>query len=148
MASTNPLISQGTLNRLRASVVVNDSPSLNVTAGYLGEEGISIALEGDTTTFINTLTGAVTSPEPYQKVTVTIHLLKTQPLAGLYKKQMEDLATLGNIVVRPDSAALPPYDFTNCAIQGVEPLRLNGKDAGYVVRLGGYYLVNQNLYNT
>ena len=148
MASTNPLISQGTLNRLRASVVVNDFPTLNVTAGYLGEEGISMALEGDTTTFIPTLTGAVTSPEPYQKVTVTVHLLKTQGLAGQYKSQMEALATIGNIVVRPDSAALPAYDFTNCAIQGVEPLRLNGKDAGFVVRIGGYYQVNQDLYNT
>ena len=147
MPTTNPLISQGTLNRLRASVVVNDFPSLNVTAPYLGEEGITLALEGDTVTFIPTLTGAVTSPEPYQKVTVTIHLLKTQGLAGQYKSQMESLALIGAIVVRPDAKSLPPYDLINCAIQGVTELKLNGKDAGWTARLGGYYLVNQDLYD-
>ena len=146
--STNPLINQGTLNRLRASVTWDNFPGLNVTAPYLGEEGISLSLDGDTTTFINTMTGAVTSPEPYQMVTITMHLLKTQGLAGQYKSQMENLATLGNGVVRPDSSALPAYDITNCAIQGVEPLKLNGKDAGFTVRIRGYYVVNQSLYDT
>lgn len=148
MGTTNPLIDQGSLNRLRASVVINDFPSLNVTAPYLGEEGISITLDGDATAYLNTLTGAVTSPEPFQKVTVNIHLLKTQGLAGQYKAQQEALSLVGNIVVRPDSKALPAYDFNNCSIQGIRDLKLNGKDAGFMVRIGGIYIINQNLYDT
>ena len=91
MAGTNPLVSQGSLNRLRASVVWPDNPTLNVTASYLGKEGVSLALDGEATTFINTLVGAVTSPEPYQMITLTIHLLKTQGLASLYKSQQEKI---------------------------------------------------------
>ena len=63
----NPQIAQGTLNRARGSVVVADSPELNVTAPYLGREGISTNFEGDTTARIHTLTGVVNSPEIYME---------------------------------------------------------------------------------
>lgn len=148
MASNNPLVAQGTLNRLRASVTWNDFPALNVTAPYLGEEGLSLTLEGDTTTYIKTMTGQVTSPEPYQPISLTMELLKTQSLGPAYKAQAEALALIGNGTVRVDASTFPAYDIVNCAIMGVETLKLNGKDAGYRVRIGGYYLVNQNLYNT
>jgi hypothetical protein len=144
----NPLIVQGSLNRLRASVVWNDFPSLNVTASYLGKDGISLALDGESTAFINTMTGAVTSPEPYQMITLTLNLLKTQGLAGLYKSQVETSALLGNGVVRPDSVALPAYDITNCAIESVRELKFSGEDAGYAVTVKGYYLVNSSLYDS
>ena len=144
----NPLIVQGSLNRLRASVVWNDFPSLNVTASYLGKDGITLALDGESTAFINTMTGAVTSPEPYQMITLTLNLLKTQGLAGLYKSQVETSALLGNGVVRPDSLALPAYDITNCAIESVRELKFSGEDAGFAVTVKGYYLVNSSLYDS
>jgi hypothetical protein len=147
MAGTNPLVSQGSLNRLRASVVWPDNPTLNVTASYLGKEGVSLALDGEATTFINTLVGAVTSPEPYQMITLTIHLLKTQGLASLYKSQQETSSLLGSGVVRPDSVALSAYDIVNCAIASVRELKFNGEDAGFMVTVRGYYLVNSNLYD-
>lgn len=146
--STNPNISQGTLNRLRASVTWNDFATLNVTAPYLGEDGISFIPDGDSTTFINTLTGAVTSPEPYIMVTVEMHLLRTQALAGQYKSQMEQSSVLGSGTFRVDSSALPPFQLQNCAIQRIDTLKANGKDAGYVVRCRGYYIVNNSLYDT
>lgn len=145
---SSPLILLGSLNRLRASVVWNDFPSLNVTASYLGKDGISLALDGESTAFINTMTGAVTSPEPYQMITLTLNLLKTQGLAGLYKSQVETSALLGNGVVRPDSVALPAYDITNCAIESVRELKFSGEDAGFAVTVKGYYLVNSSLYDS
>jgi hypothetical protein len=148
MASTNPLIAQGTLNRLRASVIITNFPALNVTSPYLGEDGISINPDGESTTYIKTLTGAVTSPEPYQQIMVEVHLLRTQGLANQYKLQIEASSLLGPIVVRPDSSALSAYDFVNCSIQGWGPHKINGKDAGFMVKLGGYYLINQDLYNS
>lgn len=144
--ATNPLVAQGTLNRLRGSVVVPNFPELNVTAPYLGEAGIGLALEGVTTTFINTMTGAVTSPEPYMIAAVTINLLRTQQLSDLYKGQMEADARIGDITVRPDAATLSQYPFTNCAIESVAPLQINGKDAGFVLTLKGYYNINNNLW--
>ena len=56
----NPLIEQGSLNRIKASVVWNDNADLNVTAPYLGAAGIRLGLDGGTTVFLPTMTGAVT----------------------------------------------------------------------------------------
>jgi hypothetical protein len=145
--ATNPNVSQGTLNRLIASVIWTDFPQLNVTAPYLGEEGIHLAFEGESTVFINTMTGAVTSQEPYLVVNVTMNLLKTQPLANAYKQQWETSSQLGECTVRPDSSTMSPWDFENCAIQSVRELSLNGRDAGYVVTIKGYYLINSDLWS-
>lgn len=145
---SDPLVSQGVLNRLRASVIWPDFPALNVTASFLGEEGVRLALEGESTTFINTLTGAVVSPEPYMIVTVTINLLKTQSLSDSYKRQMETFALLGSCTVRPDTSTLSPYQFINCAIESVGELNFNGKVAGYAVNCKGYYPINSTAFTT
>lgn len=146
----NPLIPQGTLNRLRASVLWNDTPELNVTSSFLGREGIRLAFEGEATTFINTMTGAVTSPEPYQAVSLTINLLKTQPLANSYKNRYELNTLLGDGIVRPDvnsnSAGLSPYQLSNCGIENVRELNFAGEDAGWVVTIKGFYQINSSLF--
>jgi hypothetical protein len=144
--AANPLVAQGTLNRLRASVIWNDFPALNVTAPYLHKEGIRLALEGESTLLIPTMTGTVTSPEPYQMISCTINLLKTQALADLYKRQMEADSRLGSGVVRPDASTLSPYEIVNCAIESVRELNFAGDDAGYAVSVKGYYIVNNNLW--
>lgn len=144
----NPLITQGTLNRLRASVVVPSAPTLNITASYLGKEGIRIAFDGNAVTFINTMVGAVTSPEPYQMVTITLHLIKTQGLASVYKKQWETNAQIGNITVRPDTSSLPPFGIQNCAIENVPDLDFSGASADFPVTIRGYYTVNSDLYDS
>ena len=141
------LVSQGTLNRLRGSVVIPDFPGLNVTAPFLGDGGIGLSLEGETTTMIPTLTGTTTSPEPYQMCSLTVHLLKTQSLSDSYKKQMETLALIGDVTVRPDATTLSPYPLLNCAINSVAPLTFNGKDAGFLVTIKGYYQINNSLYD-
>lgn len=143
----NPLVAQGTLSRLRASVIWTDFPQLNVTAPYLGKEGVRLSLEGQATGFIDTMTGAVTSPEPYMAVTLTMNLLKTQALSGAYKAQMEQSTLLGDCTVRPDALTLPPYDLTNCALEGVRELNFSGQDAGWAVTIKGYYLINAALFS-
>lgn len=142
----NPLIAQGTLNRIKGSVQVTANPALNVTAPYLGKDGISLALEGEATTFIQTMTGAVTSGEPYMMVTVTVELLKTQGLAAQYKSQMENNSVIGDIVVQPDTITLPSYPIINCAIESVADMPMNGSDAAFRVRLRGYYVINNSLW--
>ncbi len=144
----NPLIAQGTLNRLLGSIVWTNFPQLNVTASYLGKEGIRLALEGESTVFLPTMVGAVTSQEPFMMVSLTAHLLKTQPLANAYKQQMESNAQLGDGTVRPDSLALGVYPIVNCAIQSMRELSFSGDDAGFAVSMRGYYWINSNLWNT
>lgn len=143
----NPLIPQGTLNRLRASIVWPSNPSLNVVSSYLGKMGIRLSLDGESTLFIPTMTGAVTSQEPYMMITATIHLLKTQQLASLYKAQMELQSLIGDGTIRPDAVTLAPYPIINCSIQAVRELGFAGDDADYAVTVRGYYLVNSSLWD-
>jgi hypothetical protein len=143
---SNPLIDQGVLNRLRGSVVFSGFPSLQITAPYLGKAGIRLALEGESVLFIPTMTGAVTSPEPYLMVSLSMNLIKTQPLADAFKKQMESNSLLGPATVRPDSSALSPYDLINTAIESVRELNFSGVDADYLVVIKGYYSVNSSLF--
>lgn len=145
--AANPLIDQGTLNRIRGSVVIPDFPTLNVTAPFLGKAGIGLGVQGESTTFINTLTGSVTSPEPYMAAVVTLHLLKTQSLAALYKARMELDARIGGLQVIPDAVGFPNYEFLNCAIASVREMSFAGDDAGFVITVRGYYNINSSLWN-
>jgi hypothetical protein len=144
--AANPLVSQGVLNRLRASVTWNSFPSLNVTPSFLNREGIRLAFEGNATQFLPTQTGAVTSPEPYQMISLTINLLKTQGLSQLYEAQRQSASVIGNGVVRPDTTTLAPYDIYNCGIMNVRELAFSGEDAGYSVSISGYILLNSSLW--
>jgi hypothetical protein len=142
----NPLVNQGTLNRLRASVIFSDFPALNITSPFLGRRGISLAFAGDATVYIDTMTGAVTSPEPYLRVTVTAHLLKSQAFSQQWKAQLELLTLLGNATVRPDAATMQPYNLTNCSIMNPGDQDFSGTDADYPIRIGGIYNVNSSLF--
>jgi len=142
----NPQVVQGTLNRLLASVFYADYQQLNVTASYLSKEAISLAFDGDTALLINTLTGAVTSPEPYIYGTVSMHLVRTQALADAYKRQIETNTTLGSVTIYPDTVALSPFELNNCVLQSLQEVSFDGTQAGLVVRLRGVYSINAALF--
>lgn len=142
----NPQVPQGTLNRLRGSVVFGNLPTLNVTAPFLAKEAISIAFDGDGAVLIPTMTGGVQSPEPYVVATITANILKTQNLAALFKAQFELDTNIGPISVYSDTATLPEYDFDNCVMLGVSELMFDGNQAGFVVRFRGIYQINSALW--
>jgi len=142
----NPQVVQGTLNRLLANVVYADFSQLNVTAPYLAKEAISLGFDGDTSQLIGTLTGAVTSPEPYIYGTATIHLLRTQALGNAYKTQIETNTTLGSVTVIPDSTALSPFQLNNCVLMSIQETAFDGTQAGLIIRLRGVYSVNASLF--
>src|SRR6202043_1713280 len=98
----NPGVFQGILIRVKASFVLTNFPNLNVTAPYLDKGGISLRLEGNASMQHGTMTGLVQSPEPYMTASITIMLLKTQPLSEAYKTQMEALSLVGDGTVWPD----------------------------------------------
>jgi hypothetical protein len=153
MPSSNPMTPQGTINRLRSSVTyagngpAGDVSSLNVTASYLDEAGIAIALEGVATEFHPTMVGVVTSPNPYMLATVTINILKTQNIAALYKAQMELNTLIGDFTLTPDAATLPTYTILNGGIETVKEMNFNGKEPGWAITIKGYYLTNNALWN-
>jgi hypothetical protein len=143
----NPQVAQGTLNRVRGSIVYADNPSLNITAPYLDAAGISMAFDNNAGVLLPTLTGGVTSPEPYQMCTLTVHILKTQGLASTYKTQFETLVNVGDFQVITDAATLPNYSLSNGVLLGIQELGFNGSQAGFVFRLQGIYYVNASLFD-
>lgn len=147
----DPRVPQGNLNRLKASLIWQNFPFLNITQSYLGREGISITFESEATARIPTMTGVVNSPEPYQPVIVEVDLLRTQNLSQLYESQRQTLTLLGDGTLRPDvstnSQGLQAYELINMSIANVGNLRMNGSTPAYGVTFGGYMIINSSLWD-
>jgi hypothetical protein len=139
-------VNQGNLNRLLASVTFSDFQNLNIISTYLGKEGISINFDTDANLTIPAMTGVVQSPEPYQMVSIEIHLLRSQAFAAQYKSQIESLTLVGDLTVIPDSITMPKYSISNCAIKNVSGLKLNGTDADFTITITGSYQINSQLW--
>ncbi|HGY5183029.1 TPA: hypothetical protein ACNV5L_003367 [Citrobacter braakii] len=142
----NPLVSQGFLNRVRGTLSVTDVPALNVTASYLGKDGISLRPDNAATDIIPTMTGTVGSQTSYQQVTVTVHMLRTQGLSNSYKNRIATDTALGEVVITPDSTTLSNFTVLNAYLINFNELPFTGMDAGYVVTIGGYILANDNMW--
>jgi hypothetical protein len=143
----NPLVPQGVINRLRGSVVYANNQTLNITASYLAREAISISFEGDAGVLLPTLTGGVTSPEPYQMANVVIHMLKSQSLSSVYKTQFETNTSVGDVRIITDSSTLSDYQLYNCVLKGVSDLSFDGTTPLFQVTLTGIYYTNNSLWS-
>jgi hypothetical protein len=144
----NPNVPLGTINRLLASVVWNSFPALNITPSYLAPEAIDVTPEGVMTTMLPTMTGFVTSPEPWMPFRMVVHLVRSQSLASGYKTQWEQSTLMGSGTVRPDvpSSVLPPFLIDNMAITNLNTLNFSGREAGFVVTFMGQYQINSTLW--
>lgn len=142
----NPHISPGTINLLQTSVKVQAFPALNVTPSNLGKQMARLALEGEATRHLPVAVGVVTSPQVYLMGVVTLALVKSLPIAALYKQQLESNSILGDIVVRPDSTVLPPFDMSQVGIVDVREMSFNGEEPDVIVTLRGQYPVNSSLW--
>jgi hypothetical protein len=146
---SNSLIQLGYINLTQASVNVPSFTNLNVTAPYLARPGIRLALEGELTRRIGTMTGVVPSPQVYQDVRVTIALVKTLTLAQQWQLQYQVNSVIGTITVTPDlmaGAGIAGYMLLNTSIQGVRELDFSGDDVGYVIELQGVYPTNNAIW--
>ncbi len=140
-------VTQGTLNRLRATISFTDHPELNITPSFLGRDMVTVAPQGDVTHIIPTATGLVTSPEPYQIVEISAHILRTNGLGDRYKKQLENLSTIGNCTVRFDVVGFSDMPLTNASIKSVDAIKADGTEAGWVIHIQAAYIINQALYS-
>lgn len=147
MATGNPLIQQGTLNKVRASVIVPGTSSLNITAAYMGRNFVTVSLDGDFTKLIGTGTGAVVSPEPYVEATITVGILRTQPLATSWRNQWESQGAIGDVSVFPDTTGFGEFDFHNCVIQHFDPNAWDGEDPVSRLMLKGIYNINASMWS-
>ena len=147
MATGNPLVPQGLLNRVRGSLVIPAFPNLNITAPYVAEEGISLDIDEDGTDQLKTMTGIVNSPAPYVMATATIHVLKTQALGESWAQQFQSNGQIGRVVIHTDTAALSQYRLHNCSILKPQPGAMNGKNASLILTIRGVYNINDYIWS-
>lgn len=143
---SNPLIQQGSLNRLLGGIIIPGLPYLSVSSPFLGKEGVSITLDGEASQLHGTMTGGVPSPEPWQFATITAHILKTNGLGAAYKNQFETDTNIGNVSVFTDTVALPPYDFDTAVLQNQSGIDLSGTKPDFVVTIKCIYRINSALF--
>ena len=147
MATGNPHVPQGLLNRARASVVFPANPTLNITADYVVEEGISLDIDEDGTDQIKTMTGVVNSPAPYVLATATIHVLKTQALGESWAQQFQSNSQIGRMVIHTDATTLSQYRIHNCSLLKPQPGAMNGKNASLILTIRGVYNINDYIWS-
>lgn len=142
----NPLVAQGTLNRLRASVTVPGNSALNITPAYMSKQYVTVAFDGNFDNLIPTGTGGVTSPEPYVMATVSVGLLRTQSLSTTWLNQAKTYSDIGAVSIFSDSASFPEIDLVNCIIQHVDPGAYDGMDPVVRLTLSGIFYINNDLW--
>lgn len=145
--ATNPNISQGTLNRVRASIIVSAFPSLNILSSYMGKNFVSLHPDGPWVQQIETGTGIVTSPEPYIMFNIAVGILRSQPLADAWLAQAEATVYLGTVTVHSDTSAFPARKFRDVSITHYDPGVFDGADPVVALTLRGKFNINNNLWN-
>lgn len=147
MSGTNPLITQGNLNRVRVHIVVPSFPTLNIASSYMGPSFASVSFEGPFVEQIATATGIINSPEPYVMMNVNVGIIRTQPLAAAWLTQLQATGVLGNVVVHSDTSAFPAITSGNTSVREYDPGAFDGKEGVLRLTLRGVFYPNNNLWN-
>jgi len=139
----NPRTSLGALNLLASSLQLADRPELTILPSNCTKAGITMSFAGDVNTMHEAMVGVVRSPQPYQVVTITANILKTQALASLWKLAAETDSNLNEITVFTDAPdTLPFYTFDQAALTRHGDLTTNGTDPVYQIVITGRYVIN------
>ncbi|MDA8415481.1 MAG: hypothetical protein M0Z78_00185 [Betaproteobacteria bacterium] len=143
----NPLIPQGTLNRVLTSMIVANFTNLNVISSNMGKTFAKLVFDGNFDEQIETATGIVTSPEPYVMATVTVGILRTQSLASAWLSQSQTTSDIGSIALHSDSTAFGAIDLADCVIRNIDPGAYDGTDPVVKLTIRGVYYINNNLWS-
>ena len=145
--ATNPTLIPGNLNRIRGTILVPGNATLNVTAPYLGKEGIVIAPQSAVVTQMQGMTTVVNSEEPYQIVQVTAAIMKSLALSAAYLEQIKNSPTLGQITVTPDTTTIPAFTLYNVAITNWSQISMAGLQPDFTITFQGQFNVSNDLWN-
>ena len=146
--ATNPLVPQGTLNRVRCSIVVPSFTNLNITSAYMGKSMATITFdEAAWVDQIQTATGVVTSPEPYVMATINVGILRTQSLAQSWITQATNTGVIGDVIIHSDTASFSAISLADVVIKSFDPGSYDGIDPVSKLVLRGTFYINNNLWN-
>lgn len=142
----HPTVTQGTLNRLRASIVVPSYSNLNASSSNMGKNFTTVEFDGDFALLLETATGAISSPEPYVMANVTVDLLRTQAVSGAWLAQGQTQSEIGNVQIHPDTTAFPVITINDTIIRNVHPGEYDGQNPVVRLDLRGVFYLNNNLW--
>ena len=144
--ATNPNLIPSNLNRIRGTVLVPGNATLNITAPYLGKEGITISPQSAVVTQMQGMTTVVNSEEPYQIVQVTAAVMKSLALSAAYIDQIKNSPTLGTVTVTPDTTVLAPFTLYNVAIVNWGQMSMAGVQPDFVITFQGLLPISNDLW--
>lgn len=145
--ASNPITPQGTLNRVRSSIVVPNFSGLNITAPFMGRNFVTLSFDGDFTQLIGTATGGVPSPEPYVMATISVGILRTQALSMSWRAQWESNGAIGPVSVHSDTSAFDSFTINDTVIKHFDPNAFDGNDPVSHLTLTGIYYINNSMWN-
>jgi len=146
MATQNPGIARGVLNRVKTSVVVPSFSSLNVISANMGRSLARISFTGQLVNQIPTGTGLVNSPEPFVQATITIALLRTQPIAAAWFAQILQDSNVQDATIYSDTSAFPPIALQSVVASHMDTGPFDGTSADFMLVLSGALPINNNLW--
>lgn len=135
------------INRLLATINFLSNSSLNITPTDLSEEGIDIRAEEEAVTPLRGMTGFVNSPKPYWGLRATVHILKSSAAVTAWMDAIKRNATIGRIVVYPDSNMMGTFKLHQCSIQTIGTVNFNGSTAFIPFELMGSEVINQDIWD-
>lgn len=144
---TNPNIIPGNINRIRGTILVPGNATLNITAPFLGADGITISPQTPTTTVIQGMASTVNSEEPYQIIQVRAMVLKSLALSAAYLTQIQNSPSIGTITVTPDTNVMAPFTLYNSTIVNWQEISFAGRQADFAVVFSGYYNISNDLWS-
>jgi hypothetical protein len=145
--ATNPTLIPGNLNRIRGTILVPSNATLNVTAPYLGKEGIVIAPQTAVVTQMQGMTTVINSEEPYQLVQITAMVVKSLALSAAYISQIQQSPSIGTVTVTPDTSTLAPFTIYNAAIVNWNQISMAGTQPDFAIVIQGQYNTSNSLWN-
>ncbi|MFM0503965.1 hypothetical protein [Paraburkholderia caffeinilytica] len=146
MPTQNPGIARGVLNRVKCSVVVPSSPSLNIISANMGRSLARIAFEGQLVNQIPTGTGLVNSPEPFVIATITIALLRTQAIAAAWFSQILLDSNVEDATIYSDTSTFPPIALQSVVASHMDPGPFDGTSPDFQLVLRGALPINNRLW--
>jgi len=146
MATQNNSIARGVLNRIKCSVVVPSYPSLNVIPANMGRSLARIAFNGQLVNQIPTGTGLVNSPEPFVMATITIALLRTQPIAAAWFSQIQLDSNIQDATIYSDTSTFPAIALQSVVASHMDTGPFDGTSADFQLVLSGAFPVNSAMW--
>lgn len=144
--ATNPLVTQGTLNRVRCSIIVPNYTTMNIASYNMGKTYATIEFDTDYVHQHETATGVVNSPEPYVMATISVGILRTQALADVWLTQAQTTSVLGPVTIHSDTSAFSAIPLTDAVIRKLDPGAFDGTDPVAKLTLRGVFYINNDLW--